>query len=55
MDGSRFPSDVLTDSRRVAREFPDVPVETLKTRYRRMKAKTKMWSEEAVFPESGWG
>ena len=32
----------------VAREFPGVPLETLRKRYRRMKAKTKEWTEYAV-------
>lgn len=32
----------------VVRQFPGVPLETLKKRYSRMKAKTKDWTEYAV-------
>ena len=40
--------DICVDFRNVAREFPGVPMEAVRQRYRRMKAKTKEWTEYSV-------
>jgi hypothetical protein len=39
---------IFVDFSGVAMQFPGVPLETLKKRYSRMKAKTKDWTEYAV-------
>ena len=39
------------DDSEVAKEFPGVPLDSLRKRYRKMKAKTKDWTVYAVCVE----